>query len=162
MARAHVRGRFAANAKRRARSSPGSALHCHRNLCVDDLADHLRVQCPNGGADPRRTSRSARRGMAIQAERETTMTKRRLLLVTWDGSGNTPPELALMRRLVQRGHEVRVLGDPTLEQEAAVAGCAFTAWTTAPHAKSRRPEDIVIKDWQFRNPLKGMNVYLKE
>ena len=90
------------------------------------------------------------------------MTKRRFLLVTWDGSGNTPPEFAVMRRLVQRGHNVRVLGDPTLEAEATAMGCAFTAWTSAPHLKSRRPEDAVIKDWQFRNPLKGMDVYLKE
>jgi MGT family glycosyltransferase len=90
------------------------------------------------------------------------MTKRRFLLVTWDGSGNTPPEFGVMRRLTQRGHDVRVLGDPTLEKEAAGAGCTFTPWTTAPHLKSRRPEDAVIKDWQFRNPLQGMDVYLKD
>jgi len=29
----------------------------------------------------------------------------------WDGGGNVPPELAVARRLVGRGHAVRVLGD---------------------------------------------------
>jgi hypothetical protein len=38
--------------------------------------------------------------------------KTRLLLVTWDGGGNTPPELGLARRLVARGHGMRVLADP--------------------------------------------------
>ena len=30
----------------------------------------------------------------------------------WDGGGNVPPELGLARRLVERGHAVRVLGIP--------------------------------------------------
>src|SRR5262245_56195294 len=36
--------------------------------------------------------------------------KRRFLVAHWEGGGNTPPMLAIVRRLVARGHEVRVLG----------------------------------------------------
>ena len=48
------------------------------------------------------------------------------------------------RLLVQRGHVVRVLADPTIEPEARATGCDFTPWTTAPHRTSRdRSADIV-------------------
>lgn len=86
----------------------------------------------------------------------------RYLLMTWDGGGNVPPELGLARRLVARGHQVRVLGDPTLEAEARAAGCAFTPWTSAPHATGRGAADAVVKDWETSNPLKMMGTYLHE
>src|SRR5262245_15502608 len=36
--------------------------------------------------------------------------KRRFLFAHWEGGANTPPMLAIVRRLVARGHEFRVLG----------------------------------------------------
>jgi MGT family glycosyltransferase len=90
------------------------------------------------------------------------MTSKRYLLITWDGGGVVPPELGLARRLIERGHRVHVLADPTLEAEAGAAGCSFTPWTTAPHVRSRAPEDAVIKDWEYANPLTGMKVYLRD
>ena len=50
----------------------------------------------------------------------------RFLFVTWDGGGNIPPELAIARRLVARGHSVRFLCDPTLEADVRAAGCDMT------------------------------------
>ena len=38
----------------------------------------------------------------------------RVLLVTWDGGGNLPPERALVRALIARGHGVRALAPNTL------------------------------------------------
>jgi UDP:flavonoid glycosyltransferase YjiC (YdhE family) len=50
-----------------------------------------------------------------------------VLLVTWDGGGNVPPMLALGRRLARRGHEVRVLGTPSLGGRVGHAGLDFAA-----------------------------------
>lgn len=47
------------------------------------------------------------------------------LFVTWDGGGNVHPALGLARRLVARGHSVRVLGQRTLRQRIEAAGAAF-------------------------------------
>jgi len=39
---------------------------------------------------------------------------RTYLLVTWDGGGNVSPQLAVARRLAERGHRVHVVADPTV------------------------------------------------
>ena len=53
---------------------------------------------------------------------------RRFLFVTFDGGGNVPPALALVRRLVRRGHEVRVLGHSTLATRISDSGAIFRAF----------------------------------
>ncbi len=63
---------------------------------------------------------------------------REFLLVSWDGGGNVPPMLALVKRLCARGHRVRLLGTDTLGTRARRAGSAFEpftgarSWTPAP------------------------------
>jgi len=78
----------------------------------------------------------------------------RYLLATWEGGGNLPPELGVARRLIERGHQVHVLADPPVEGPAKAAGCSFSPWITAPHRKSLAPEDDLLRDWEFSNPLK--------
>lgn len=90
------------------------------------------------------------------------MTINRILFITWDGGGVIPPELGLARRLVERGHRVCVMADPTVEAEALAAGCEFEPWTTAPHLTSRAPDHALIKDWEHSNPLKMMATYLRD
>ena len=51
------------------------------------------------------------------------------LFAHWEGGGNTPPMLALVRRLLARGHSVRVLSDPCSRTEIETAGAGFAAWT---------------------------------
>ena len=77
----------------------------------------------------------------------------RFLLATWDGGGTIPPELGLAAELVARGHEVVVLSDDTVEQEAAEAGATFTPWQRAPQARARDAERALIRDWEVKNPL---------
>ena len=81
------------------------------------------------------------------------MLKRRFLLAMWEGGGNVPPELGVARRLVDRGHSVHVLGDPTIQRGAEAAGCTFSPWTLAPHHTSLDPAEDPIKDWESANPL---------
>ena len=46
----------------------------------------------------------------------------KFLFVLWEGGGNVPPQLGIARRLVERGHEVRVLTEPCLASAVAAAG----------------------------------------
>jgi len=77
----------------------------------------------------------------------------RFLLATWDGGGTIPPELGFAAELVSRGHEVVVLGDDTIESDAAAAGATFVPWQRAPHARARDVDRALIRDWELRNPL---------
>jgi MGT family glycosyltransferase len=80
----------------------------------------------------------------------------RFLLTLWDGGGNVTPELGVARRLVQRGHQVHVLGDPTLAAAAESAGCSFTSWSRAPHRASLDLADDPVKDWEANDPLETL------
>lgn len=53
----------------------------------------------------------------------------RLLMVTWDGSGNLTPALGLARGLTERGHDVRLLGHRTIWER-----CERGAWHFRPFA----------------------------
>jgi UDP:flavonoid glycosyltransferase YjiC (YdhE family) len=75
------------------------------------------------------------------------------LFAIWDGGGTVPPQLGLARRLVERKHEVVVLGDPSLRDDVGAVGAAFRPWQRAPHRRSAAPQDDMIKDWECRTPL---------
>ena len=38
----------------------------------------------------------------------------RFLIMTWDGAGNLAPTLGIARTLVERGHDVRLMGHRTI------------------------------------------------
>jgi MGT family glycosyltransferase len=78
---------------------------------------------------------------------------RRFLMTTWDGGGTTPPEFGVARRLLERGHQVHVLGDPTLAHDAEAAGCTFSPWVRAPHRATLDKEDDLLKDWELEEPI---------
>jgi MGT family glycosyltransferase len=78
----------------------------------------------------------------------------RFLFALWEGGGTVPPELGIARRLVDRLHQVHVIGDPTIEPAAHRIGAGFTAWRDAPHVRSLRPEDALVRDWEIGNPFK--------
>ena len=77
---------------------------------------------------------------------------RHYLFAMWDGAGTVPPELSVARALIERGHRVTVLGDPTIEPEATAVGADFRPWREAPHLRSRRPEDDYLRDFEVDNP----------
>lgn len=80
-------------------------------------------------------------------------TTRRILVALWDGGGTLAPELAVVRALVGRGHDVTVIGDAVLADEVAAAGARHVPWATAPQHVSRRPEDDFVRDWEAKNPM---------
>jgi MGT family glycosyltransferase len=79
--------------------------------------------------------------------------KKNFLFAMWEGGGTVPPMLGVAKRLMRRGHHVRVLGDPTIREEAEKIGCAFSPWVRAPHRKDLRPESDLLKDWETTNPF---------
>ena len=86
----------------------------------------------------------------------------RILFITWDGGGNTPPQLTIARRLVARGHNVRFLCDPTLEADVRAAGCEMSPWTTAPHRTTRNRSGDLVRDYEWKNPLVMIRNYVGE
>jgi MGT family glycosyltransferase len=69
-------------------------------------------------------------------------------------SGNAPPQLALTRELVERGHEVRVLAHGAARARIERTGAEFVAirrWL--PDLDITHPETDPFRDWEARTPL---------
>lgn len=77
----------------------------------------------------------------------------RFLFAIWDGGGTAPPELAIASRLARRGHDVKVLGDPSLEDDVRHAGATFAPWRDAPHRATRTADGDIVRDWAALTPL---------
>ncbi len=54
----------------------------------------------------------------------------RFLIASWDGGGNTPPAYNLGARLVQGGHQVRLIGWDTMAQRATAVGLEFATYSS--------------------------------
>src|SRR3954452_21258454 len=78
----------------------------------------------------------------------------RVLQPIYDGGGGMPPQFAVLRRLVERGHEVKVVGHGGLREPAEARGAEFVPWRDAfPEHDSRRPETDVVADWSARTSI---------
>jgi MGT family glycosyltransferase len=91
-----------------------------------------------------------------------TTTPRHYLFALVDGGGTVPPELGTVRRLVERGHRVTVLGDDSMAADVALVGAAYRPWTEAPNKRSRRAEDATYRDWECKNPMQLFQMILDE
>ena len=78
----------------------------------------------------------------------------RFLMAVIDGGGTLPPAMGLAAELVRRGHVVGVLADPTVEQSAKAAGCAFTAWHDAPHFDTVDDQTTMVTALETGNPYR--------
>lgn len=75
------------------------------------------------------------------------------LFALWEGGGNVPPQLALARRLVERGHRVCVLAPRVLRARIEAAGCVFLPLHEVPEHDSSARADDLLKDWETHTPL---------
>jgi UDP:flavonoid glycosyltransferase YjiC (YdhE family) len=80
----------------------------------------------------------------------------RFLLALIDAGGTVPPALGVAAELVRRGHQVRILADPTVAAGASAAGCAFTPWREAPHINSLAEQTALIAAFEGRNPYRAL------
>ncbi len=65
----------------------------------------------------------------------------RFLIVTWDGAGNLVSTLGIAQRLVEAGHDVRLLGHRSIDERCGRAGWAFRPFASAPEYDSTDPGD---------------------
>ncbi len=69
-------------------------------------------------------------------------------------SGNAPPQLALTRRLVRRGHEVRVLAHRAARERVESTGAQFVEFQRAlPDMDMTQRESDVFRDWEARTRI---------
>jgi len=78
------------------------------------------------------------------------------IFTTWEGGGNVPPALEAVRKLVARGHRVRVMSEECNRRESEAAGVSFSAWRRAPNRKDRSPESQTFRDWAAATPQEGL------
>ncbi|WP_148570866.1 nucleotide disphospho-sugar-binding domain-containing protein [Nocardioides caldifontis] len=71
-----------------------------------------------------------------------------VLMALWDGGGTVPVELGIGRRLVEAGHRVTALAEPSIEAGVTAAGARFEPWRTAPQFAQAE-----IADWECRTPV---------
>lgn len=81
--------------------------------------------------------------------------KMNFLLATWEGGGSVTPVLTVARKLVDRGHRVRVMSDLVNRPEAEASGAAFVPWTRAPSRPDRSRDSDIIRDWEAASPQEG-------
>ena len=77
----------------------------------------------------------------------------RFLIALAAGGGNIPPTLSVVRALLDRGHDVRVITDPVPEPEVQAVGADFVSWSSAPHRFDLDPSSDLARDWEARTPM---------
>jgi MGT family glycosyltransferase len=82
--------------------------------------------------------------------------KLNFLFTTWEGGGNVTPALEVVRKLVARGHDVRVMSEECNRPESEAAGARFVSWRRAPNRKDRTPESQTFRDWAAATPQEGL------
>lgn len=78
--------------------------------------------------------------------------QRSFLFANWEGGGNTPPLLSIVRKLLARGHRVRVLSDLCQRPEIEASGASFVSWTQAPSRADKSIETDPFRDWELKSP----------
>jgi hypothetical protein len=74
------------------------------------------------------------------------------LFAAREGGGVVPTTLTAVRRMVERGHRVRVLGDNTLRGEVISVGAQHVPWRRAPNRGDRSMNSDPVRDWENEGP----------
>lgn len=93
------------------------------------------------------------------AHSEAPMERKRFLFVIGEGGGNVPPQLGLARKLVTRGHDVRVLTEPCVEADVRAIGASYASLTKAPHRSDRSRESDFVRDFEARTPIGSLAAF---
>ena len=79
------------------------------------------------------------------------------LFVLWAGGGNVPPQLTLARRLVARGHRVRMLAPAVLRESIETAGITFEPYRESPEHDESVPERSLVRDFEARSKAAALS-----
>jgi MGT family glycosyltransferase len=77
----------------------------------------------------------------------------KFLFTLWEGGGETPPILSIVRATVDAGHDVTVLADDVLGPDVEATGAEWIPWATAPNKGSYSPDEDLARDWEAKTPL---------
>jgi MGT family glycosyltransferase len=90
--------------------------------------------------------------MASNTVSNSAASPRAFLFTHWEGGGNTPPMLAIVTRLIAKGHHVRVMSDPCNREEVEATGATFVSWTRAPQRADKTIDSDPLRDWEVTSP----------
>ena len=77
---------------------------------------------------------------------------REYLFVTWEGGGNIPPALTVVRKLLARGHRVRVMSDSCNQADIETVGAEFIPYRLAPNRMDKTAASDLIREWEAPSP----------
>jgi MGT family glycosyltransferase len=80
---------------------------------------------------------------------------KRYLFAIIDGGGTVPADTSVIRALVQRGHDVRVLADRVLAPDIKTTGAEHVPWDRAPQRPNLDPQSVIMKDWDTKTPFQA-------
>ena len=82
-------------------------------------------------------------------------TPKRYLFAIIDGGGTVPADTSVIRAMVERGHDVRVLADRVLAPDIADTGAEHVVWDRAPQRPNLDPQSVIMKDWDAKTPFEA-------
>jgi MGT family glycosyltransferase len=82
-------------------------------------------------------------------------TPKRYLFAIIDGGGTVPADTSVIRAMVERGHDVRVLADSVLAPDIETTGAEHVPWDRAPQRSNLDPQSVIMKDWDTSTPFQA-------
>ena len=82
-------------------------------------------------------------------------TPKRYLFAIIDGGGTVPADTSVIRAMVERGHDVRVLADSVLAPDIEPTGAEHVPWDRAPQRPNLDPQSVIMKDWDTSTPFQA-------
>ena len=81
--------------------------------------------------------------------------RKRYLFAIIDGGGTVPADTSVIRALVERGHDVRVLADSVLAPDIETTGAEHLPWERAPQRPNLDPQSVIMRDWDTKTPFQA-------
>ncbi len=82
-------------------------------------------------------------------------TPKRYLFAIIDGGGTVPADTSVIRAMVERGHDVRVLADRVLAPDIETTGAEHVPWDRAPQRPNLDPQSVIMRDWDTKTPFEA-------
>jgi MGT family glycosyltransferase len=82
-------------------------------------------------------------------------TPKRYLFAIIDGGGTVPADTSVIRAMVERGHDVRVLADSVLAPDLETTGAEHVPWERAPQRPNLDPQSVIMRDWDTKTPFQA-------
>jgi len=82
-------------------------------------------------------------------------TPRSYLFAIVDGGGTMPADTSVIRAMVERGHDVRVLADRVLAPDIEATGAEHVPWNRAPQRPNLDPLSMIVNDYDAKTPFQA-------